>query len=69
MKHLPKLKKRDNNFKDFNIFKLKQISKLESMKPAYKAGKNTFKYLNYKPKFKNLNQMLKSNIKWFKKIY
>ena len=51
------------------IFKLKQISKLESMKPAYKVGKNTFKYLNYKPKFKNLNQMLKSNIKWFKKIY
>ena len=39
------------------------------MKPAYKVGKNTFKYLNYKPKFKNLNQMLKSNIKWFKKIY
>ena len=51
------------------IFKLKQISKLESIKPDYKSGKNIFRYLKYKPKFKNLNQMLKSNIKWFKKIY
>ena len=51
------------------IFKIKQISKKESVKPIYKSGKNAFKYLNYKPRFKNLNQMLKSNIKWFKKIY
>tara|TARA_Y100001935_G_C17302280_1_gene510018 strand:+ start:600 stop:1547 length:948 start_codon:yes stop_codon:yes gene_type:complete len=51
------------------IFKLKQISKKESLKPTYKFGKNIFEYLNYKPKFRYLNQMLKSNIKWFKKIY
>ncbi len=50
-------------------FKLRQISKRESMKPVYRSGKNIFKYLNYKPEFKNLNQMLKSNIKWFKKVY
>ena len=42
---------------------------MESIRPVYKSGKNIFRYLKYKPKFKNLNQMLKSNIKWFKKIY
>ena len=51
------------------VFKLKQISKKESLKPVYKSGENIFRYLCYKPRFKNLNQMLKSNIKWFKKIY
>lgn len=51
------------------VFKLKRISKKESLKPVYKSGENIFRYLYYKPRFKNLNQMLKSNIKWFKKIY
>jgi len=51
------------------IFKLKKISIKESIKPIYKSGKNAFKYLNLNPKFKNLSQMLKTNIKWFKKIY
>tara|TARA_B100000963_G_C22615355_1_gene667038 strand:+ start:510 stop:1457 length:948 start_codon:yes stop_codon:yes gene_type:complete len=51
------------------FFSLKKISGKESIKPVYKSGENILKYLNHKPKFKNLNQILKTNIKWFKKIY
>ena len=51
------------------VFKLERISKKESLKPVYNSGENIFRYLCYKPRFKNLNQMLKSNIKWFKRIY
>ena len=48
---------------------LKQISHKESIVPVYKKGDDIFKFLNFQPKYKNLKKILKTNIKWFKKIY
>ncbi len=48
---------------------LKQISHKESIMPIYKSSNNIFKFLNCRPKYKNLKKMLRTNIKWFKKIY
>lgn len=63
------LKNLSNILKIKYKFKLKQISSIESIKPTYKSGKNIFKYLNYKPRFTDLKKILKTNIKWFSKIY
>ena len=48
---------------------LKQIDKKESMSQYYKSKDNLKKYIKYNIKYKNLEEILKTNIKWFKKIY
>ena len=48
---------------------LKQIDKKESMSQYYKSKDNLKKYIKINIKYKNLEEMLKTNIKWLKKIY
>ena len=48
---------------------LKQISSKESIKPIYNIKNNIFKFLSFKPKYKNFKSILMTNKKWFKKIY
>ena len=50
-------------------YKIKQISKKESITQIYKSGDDISKYIDYKPKYLNLTKILKTNLKWFKKIY
>ena len=50
-------------------YEIKQISKKESITQIYKSGDDISKYIDYKPKHLNLKKILKSNLKWFKKIY
>jgi len=50
-------------------YKVKQISKKESITQVYKLGDDISKYINYKFKYLNLQKILKTNLKWFEKIY
>lgn len=50
-------------------YEVKQISKKESITQVYKLGDDISKYINYKFKYLNLQKILKTNLKWFKKIY
>jgi UDP-glucose 4-epimerase len=50
-------------------YSLKQIDKKESMSQYYKSKDNLAKYINFNVKYKNLEKILKTNIKWLKKIY
>jgi len=50
-------------------YSLKQINKKESMSQYYKSKDNLAKYINFNVKYKNLEKILKTNIKWLKKIY
>ena len=50
-------------------YSLKQIDKKESMSQYHKSRDNLTKYINFNVKYKNLEKILKTNIKWFKKIY
>ncbi len=50
-------------------YSLKQISKKESMSQFHKSKDNLAKYINFNVKYKNLEKILKTNKKWFKKIY
>ena len=50
-------------------YSLKQIDKKESMSQFYKSKENLTKYINFKIKYKDLEKILKTNTKWFKKIY
>ena len=50
-------------------YELKQISKKESITQVYKLEADISKYINYKFKYLNLQKILKTNLKWFKKIY
>ena len=51
------------------IFDLRQISKKESINQFYKSKDDILRTIKYKLKYTNLKKILKSNIKWFKKIY
>ena len=50
-------------------YEIKQINKKESITQIYKSGDDISKFINYKPKYSNLKKILKTNLKWFKKIY
>ena len=50
-------------------YELKQISKKESITQVYKLEADISKYINYKFKYLNLQKILKTNLKWFEKIY
>ncbi len=50
-------------------YSLKQIDKKESMSQFHKSKDNLTKYVNFNLKYKNLEKILKTNKKWFKKIY
>ena len=50
-------------------YSLKQIDKKESMSQFFKSKDNLAKYININVKYKNLDKILNTNIKWFKKIY
>ena len=50
-------------------YSLKQIDKKESMSQFYKSKESLSKYINFKVKYKDLEKILKTNTKWFKKIY
>ena len=39
------------------------------MSQYYKSKDNLTKYINFNVKYKNLEKILKTNIKWLKKIY
>ena len=51
------------------LFDLKQISKKESINQLYKSKGDILNIIKYKLKYTNLKKILKTNIKWFKKIY
>ena len=48
---------------------IKQIDKKESMSQFHKSKDNLAKYVSFNIKYKNLEKILKTNKKWFKKIY
>ena len=50
-------------------YSLKQIDKKESMSQFHQSKDNLAKYINIDIKYKNLEKILKTNKKWFKKIY
>ena len=50
-------------------FELRKINKKESINQLFKSGDDFFKIIKYKPKYTNLKKILKTNVKWFKKIY
>ena len=50
-------------------YEIKQINKKESITQIYKSGDDISKFINYKSKYSNLKKILKTNLKWFKKIY
>ena len=50
-------------------YEIKQINKKESISQIYKSGDDISKFIKYKPKYSNLKKILKTNLKWFKKIY
>ncbi len=51
------------------IFELRKINKKESINQYFRSKDGILKIIKYKPKYANLNKNLKTNIKWFKKIY
>ena len=51
------------------IFELRKINKKESINQYFRSKDGILKIIIYKPKYANLNKNLKTNIKWFKKIY
>ena len=72
-------KKKYTNFEVMNIlskilkikptFELRKINKKESINQLFKSKDDILKMLNYSPEYTNLKKILKTNIKWFKKIY
>ena len=50
-------------------YSLKQIDKKESMSQYHKSQDNLTKYIKFNVRYKSLERILKTNIKWFKKIY
>ena len=50
-------------------YTLKQINKKESIAQSFRFKDDIFQFIKYKPKYINLKEILKTNIKWFKKIY
>ena len=50
-------------------FNLKKIDEKESVNQFYKSKDEILKIIKYKLKYTNLRKILKTNIKWFKKIY
>ncbi len=50
-------------------FDLKKINEKESVNQFYKSKDEILKIIKYKLKYTNLRKILKTNIKWFKKIY
>ena len=72
-------KKEYTNFQVMNAFSeilaikpqfvLKQISKKESINQLYKSKDDILKIIKYKLQYTNLKKILKTNIRWFKKIY
>ena len=50
-------------------FIIKKINSKESIKPIYKEKNKLNKFVNFKPKVLGLKKILKTNLKWFKKIY
>jgi UDP-glucose 4-epimerase len=50
-------------------FILKKINSKESIKPTYAIKDDIFKLLKFEPSLISLENILKTNIKWFKKIY
>ena len=51
------------------IFELRKIIKKERINQSFGSKDGILKIIKYKPKYTNLNKNLKTNIKWFKKIY
>ena len=52
-----------------STFELRKINKKESINQLFKSGDDFFKIIKYKPKYTNLKKILKTNVKWFKKIF
>ena len=50
-------------------YEIRQINKKESITQIYKSGDDISQFINYKPKYFNLKEILKTNLRWFKKIY
>lgn len=50
-------------------YSLKQIDKKESMSQFHESKDNLSKYVSFNVKYKNLEKILKTNKRWFKKIY
>ena len=50
-------------------YEIKQINKKESITQIIKSADDISKFINYKPKYLDLKKILKTNIRWFKKIY
>ena len=50
-------------------YEIKQINKKESITQIIKSGDDISKFINYKPKYLDLKKILKTNIRWFKKIF
>ena len=50
-------------------FNLKKIDEKESVNQFYKSKDEILNIIKYKLKYTNLRKILKTNIKWFKKIY
>ena len=50
-------------------YEIKQINKKESITQIIKSGDDISKFINYKPKYLDLEKILKTNIRWFKKIF
>ena len=51
------------------IINFKQIDKKESINQIINSKNDILKIIKYKIKYKNLKKILKTNSKWFKKIY
>ena len=51
------------------IFELRKINKKKGINQSFKSKDGILKIIKYKPKYTNLNKNLKTNIRWFKKIY
>ena len=50
-------------------YNLKKISSRESMIQLKKSKTSIFKYINYKIRYRDLEEIIKTNLKWFRKIY
>ena len=48
---------------------LKRISNKESMMQINNSKNSIFNYIGYKIKYRNLEKIMKTNLKWFRKIY
>tara|TARA_B100000989_G_scaffold256979_1_gene206352 strand:- start:242 stop:466 length:225 start_codon:yes stop_codon:yes gene_type:complete len=51
------------------IFELRKINKKKGINQSFKSKDGILKIIKYKPKYTSLNKNLKTNKKWFKKIY